>query len=81
MAHDPQRRKQLAKRLKAARVKAKLTIPEASERITGWGVAASEWQVMNWEGGTGKIGGEPFPSDLPILAKVYGCRVADFFEG
>ncbi len=70
----------LALGLKAARQRAGLNSREAAERLSSAGKACSCATLLNWERGKGKSSREPSASDLALIARTYGCTIAELFR-
>ena len=81
MSFNTERHVKFAHGLKTARQKAKLNAKDASSLIVAAGIRCTRGSLLAWERGGGATSREPFASDLPMIAKVYGCAVVDFFPG
>ena len=79
MSFDTYRRASLAFGMKAARRRAHLSTNGAANLITAAGIKCTRGSLLAWERGVGYTSREPFASDLPAIAKVYGCAVGDLF--
>ena len=80
MPYNIDRRSDLACGLKSARRNMKLTAASASKLISAKGVKCARGTLVAWERGNGLGSREPFASDLPIIAGIYECDVADLFR-
>lgn len=79
MAYNAERRRSLALGLKAARRRANVSASHASQMIAANGVKCSRGTLLAWERGVGRTSREPFASDLAVIARVYCCKVDEFF--
>jgi len=78
--YNSSRRSILAQGLKAARQKANLKSDEAAKLLSEMGLSCRRGTLLAWERGVGTTSREPYASDLPLIAHVYGCNVSDFFS-
>jgi transcriptional regulator with XRE-family HTH domain len=76
---DLGRRARLARGLKAARFRAKFPAKQAAMLLTSMGLSCQRGTLLAWERGRGTTSREPYASDLPVIAAVYGCSVDDLF--
>jgi len=60
-------------------MKAGLSAAAAAKLILAAGIKCRRGTLLAWERGNAPTCREPFASDLPIIAGVYGCDVSDFF--
>lgn len=74
-------REAFGRRLKAARLRAGLSLEAAAKLLTDAGLECSDEDLLEVEQGIGTPPCEPNPSDLPAIARIYGCSVEDFFRG
>lgn len=79
MSYNAERRGILAWGLKVARKNATFSASAAAAAIAAAGIPCSRGTLLAWERGDGYTSREPFGSDLPIIAAIYGCSIADFF--
>jgi hypothetical protein len=77
---NPELRRVLASGLKAARLRANLGSSEAARELTRRGLNCQRGTLLAWERGYGTTSREPYASDLPVIASLYGCGVSDFFN-
>ncbi len=73
------RRQVLAHGLKAARLHAQLGPKEAAFLLSERGVMCHREMLLAWEHGKDADAVEPHASDLPEIATVYGCSIAELF--
>jgi transcriptional regulator with XRE-family HTH domain len=77
---DRERRYTLGRGLKAARKARGLSADKAAFLISLHGVKCSKRNLLSWEQGQGREAREPHASDLPVIALVYCCEIAVFFN-
>ncbi len=79
-SYDVHRRTLLAQGLKGARQRLGISARDAAAQLTAHGLDCTRGTLLAWERGGGRTSREPFASDLAVVAAVYHCAVAEFFN-
>ena len=53
---------------------------QAATAISAIGLPVTSGTILAWERGAGVTAREPFASDLPVLASVYGCSIGELLQ-